>query len=291
MDVERARCRSSPRDQCTTRQRRRGRASSVRPPAPISCAVTVRSVLGDTWLVYRRLLWRTVAIGAGVFVVLELPGSFLGVVDSRAAAAGLALASLLLSFVGSLLVQGALSQAVRDVHVGALERSVAGLYRDTRPRLGALVVGSLLLLLAIGGAFAVTGALAIAVVAAAGRLGLPALALPLVAIFVLFTRWSLIVPVIVLENAPVLGAFRRSGELVRGHGWTVFRVLFAVSALTAAGGFALRFAFGALPGVLGVWIGAAIATGLTAPYMAHALTVVYYRLTEPTTPLLAEPSV
>jgi hypothetical protein len=250
--------------------------------------VTVRSVLRDTWTLYRRLLWRTVAIGAGVFVVLELPGSFLGVVDSAGAQAALAVGSLVLSFVGSLLVQGALSHAVRDVHVGAFERTIAGLYRDTRPRLGALVGGSLLLLLAIGGAFALTGAAALAAVAGAGRLGIPALALPLVAVFVLFTRWSLIVPVIVLEDAPVLRAFRRSGELVRGHGWTVFRVLFTVSLLTAAGGLALRFAFAAVPGVLGVWIGAAIATGLTAPYMAHALTVMYYRLTEPSAPLLAE---
>jgi hypothetical protein len=250
--------------------------------------VTVRGVLGDTWLLYRRLLGRTVAVGAGVFVVIELPGSFLGAVDSRAAAAALAVGSLVLSLVGSLLVQGALSQAVRDVHVGALERTIGGLYRDTRPRLGALVLGSVLLLLGIGGAFALTGLAAVAAVAAAGRPGLPALALPLVVVFVLFTRWALIVPVIVLEDVPVLRAFRRSRELVRGHGWTVFRVLFAVSMLTAAGGLALRFAFGALPGVLGVWIGAAIATGLTAPYMAHALMVMYYRLTEPAAPLIAE---
>lgn len=250
--------------------------------------MTVRSVLGDTWTLYRRLLGRTVAVGAAVFVVIELPGSFLGSVDSPAATATLAAGSLVLSFVGSLLVQGALSQAVRDVHVGALERTIAGLYRDTRPRLGALVVGSALMLLGIVGAFALTGLAAIAAVAAVGRPGIPALALPLVAVFVLFTRWSLIVPVIVLEDTPVLRSFRRSRQLVRGHGWTVFRVLFAVSLLTAAGGLALRFAFGALPGVLGVWIGAAIATGLTAPYMAHALMVVYYRLTEPAVPLLAD---
>jgi hypothetical protein len=250
--------------------------------------VTVRSVLGDSWLLYRRLLGRTVAIGAGVFVVLEIPGSLLGVVESRTAAAALAVSALVLSFVGSLVVQGALSNAVRDVHVGDRERTVGGLYRDTRPRLGALVAGSILLILGLGGAFALTGAVAIAAIAAVGRFGLPVLALPLAAVFVLFTRWSLIVPVIVLEDTPVLGAFRRSRELVRGHGWTVFRVLFVVSALTAAGGLALRFAFGALPGLLGIWIGAAIAAGLTAPYMAHALTVVYYRLTEPTAPLLAE---
>jgi hypothetical protein len=250
--------------------------------------MTVRSVLGDTWTLYRRLLWRTVAIGAVVFLVLEIPSSLVGVVDSRTAAALLAAASLVLSFVGSLVVQAALSQAVRDVHVGALERTIAGLYRDTRPRIGALVAGSALMVLGIAGAFALTGLAAIAAVAAVGRAGLPALALPLVAVFVLFTRWSLIVPVIVLEDAPVLRSFRRSRELVRGHGWTVFRVLFAVSLLTAAGGLALRFAFGALPGVLGIWIGAAIATGLTAPYMAHALMVVYYRLTEPSAPLVSE---
>jgi hypothetical protein len=66
--------------------------------------MTVRAVLADSWMLYRRLLGRTVAIGAGVFVVLELPGSLLGVVDSRTAAAVLAVSALVLSFVGSLLV-------------------------------------------------------------------------------------------------------------------------------------------------------------------------------------------
>jgi hypothetical protein len=248
--------------------------------------VTVRSVLGDTWMLYRRLFTRTIAIGAGVFLIVQIPGSLLGLVDSTGAAALLAVAALVLSLFGSLVVQGALSGAVRDVHVGAEERSVKGLYRDTGPRLGALVVGSLLLVLGIGGAFLLTGLIAVAVIAAAGPLGIPSLLLPLAAVLLLFTRWSLIVPVIVLEDAPVLRAFRRSRQLVSGHGWTIFSVLFVVSLLTAVAGYALRFAFGALPGIFGLWIGAALATGLTAPYMAHALTVVYYRLTEPDTPLV-----
>ena len=103
--------------------------------------MTARGVLGDSWLLYRRLLWRTVAIGAGVFVVLEIPGSLLGLVESRTAAALLAVTALVLSFAGLLLVQGALSNVVRDVHVVARERTVGGLCRDTRPRLGALVAG------------------------------------------------------------------------------------------------------------------------------------------------------
>jgi hypothetical protein len=250
--------------------------------------MTVRGVLGDTWTLYRRLFLRTVAVGAAVFLLVEIPGSLLGLVDSRTAAALLAIASLLLSFVGSLLVQGALSEAVRDVHVGDGERSVGGLYRDSRPQLGSLVGGSLLLVLGIGGAFLVTGALAVGVIAVVGPFGIPALALPLAAVFCLFTWWSLIVPVIVLEDSPALRAFRRSRDLVRGHCWTVFRVVLAVSLLTTAGGVALRFVFAPLPGLLGLWVGAAVATGLTAPYMAHALTVMYYRLTEPSAPLIAE---
>jgi hypothetical protein len=248
--------------------------------------VTARSVLGDSWTIYKRLFVRTVLAATVVFAVLELPGVFLGYTDSKTAAALIAFVSLLLSFVGSLLVQGALSQAVRDVHEGAAQRSTAELYEGTRRRFGALVGGSLLLVLGIAGAFLVTGGAAVAVIAFAGPLALPALLVPLGAVFVLWTRWSLIVPVIVLEQAPTMGAFRRSRELVRGHGLAVFRILFIAALITTALGFALRFAFAALPGALGVWIGAAIATGLTAPYMAHALTVTYYRLADPGRPMI-----
>ena len=45
-------------------------------------------------------------------------------------------------------------------------------------------------------------------------------------------------------------------------------------------------AFAFLPDFLGAWIGGTIAGALVAPYQAHVLTVLYYKLTEPERPVL-----
>jgi hypothetical protein len=42
-------------------------------------------------------------------------------------------------------------------------------------------------------------------------------------------------------------------------------------------------------GPFGWWLATTIAAGLTAPYAAHALTVVYYALVEPGRPVALEP--
>jgi hypothetical protein len=56
----------------------------------------------------------------------------------------------------------------------------------------------------------------------------------------LLTRWSMLVPVIVLEDTPLFRAFARSRELVRDHGWRVFweilrGALFIIAAWVAVG--------------------------------------------------------
>ena len=47
-------------------------------------------------------------------------------------------------------------------------------------------------------------------------------AAPYVGTLILITIWAVIAPAIVVEDAGVIGAFGRSRELVRGHGWPVF---------------------------------------------------------------------
>jgi hypothetical protein len=42
-------------------------------------------------------------------------------------------------------------------------------------------------------------------------------------------------------------------------------------------------------GAFGWWLAVTIASMLTAPYAAHALTVVYYTLTEPQRPVVLDP--
>jgi hypothetical protein len=67
----------------------------------------------------------------------------------------------------------------------------------------------------------------------------------------------------------------------------VFKVLFAVGALTAL----VEIPFGlaaAGSGLFGWWLATTIASALTAPYAAHALTVVYYALVQPGRPVVLE---
>jgi hypothetical protein len=175
--------------------------------------------------------------------------------------------STALSFIGTSFVQGALAEAVKDVHEGRDPASVGELYERTRPRLGTLVGAAIL---------------------AGIGIGLASLLL-LVPGLVLWTRWSLVVPVIVLEGHPLRGAFRRSSELVRGNGWRVFSVLLVMFLLSAIVGAVVAKVVSPLPSFWAVWIGGVVASSIVTPLTAHALAVMYYRLTEPEHPVIPEP--
>jgi hypothetical protein len=95
---------------------------------------------------------------------------------------------------------------------------------------------------------------------------------------VLLTWWCLIVPVIVLEGKSVGEAFTRSRELVRGHGWTVFGVvIISVLAIAIASGL-IQSIFSFLGPFLRYWIGGAIANAIVDPFLAVALTLMYFEL-------------
>jgi len=47
--------------------------------------------------------------------------------------------------------------------------------------------------------------------------------------------------------------------------------------------------FGSAHASFGLWASISIAGAITTPYAAHALSVVYYRLTDPDRPVLPEP--
>ena len=227
--------------------------------------MTVGAVLSDTWALYKRLFLRTFAVGGLVFLLIELVEAGAGGGRSLP----LALFALALALVGTAFVQGALVEVVRDVHEGEQEPRLSATYERAAPQLGALVAVSLLAGLGIG-------------------VGLLILIVPGV---VLAVRWSLVVPVVILEEASTRAAFGRSSELVRGHGWAVFRVLLNVALISAALGLGISFAIvQALPShaFLSLWLGGALGGAIATPYAAHAMTVVYYRLTEPDKPMIPE---
>jgi hypothetical protein len=207
--------------------------------------LSLPAVLRDTARLYRALFGRTVVMAALVFAVVclvETIGPW---------------PVVLLSFVGTAVIQGALVEAVdqeREHRSGSLVRAAWG-------RAGALLVVSLLTGIGVG-------------------VGLFLLVVPGL---ILFTRWSLAVPAVMIEGRSPRAAMRRSAELVQGHGWQVFAIFLFVS----GGAFGTSFLLERLlSGPLGLWAALTVASALTTPFAAHALNVVYYRIVDPGRPVL-----
>jgi len=199
--------------------------------------LSVSGVLRDTARLYQALLWRTVVTTGLVFAVVclvETVGPWPVVV---------------LSFVGTAVVQGALVEAVEQKR----RSRGGGVLRAAWNRAGALLGVSLLAGIGVG-------------------VGLFLLVVPGL---ILFTRWSLAVPVVMLEGRSPRDALRRSAELVKGHGWQVFAVFMTVT----AGAFGTSFLLERLLAEpLGLWAALTLTATVTTPFAAHALNVVYYRI-------------
>jgi hypothetical protein len=216
-------------------------------PAP---TLALGDVLRDTLGLYRALFARNILTACLVFAVVclvETVGPW---------------PVVLLSFVGTALVQGALVEAVARERQRRPRGTVTDLYRHAGRRLADLAVVALLTGLGVG-------------------VGLLLLVVPGL---VLFTRWSLAVPAVMIEGRKPREGMRRSTELVKGHGWSVFTVFLTV---TLAAGVASLLIQLLLEGVVGLWVSLTLGATLTTPFAAHALNVVYYRIVDPGRPVLA----
>jgi hypothetical protein len=222
--------------------------------------VTVSEVLGEAWALYRLLWRRSILTAAAIFVFLSLIEALItrpGI--GRNASLVLLLGSTTISVVGSLWVQGALVEVVRDIHEGRKPASIEQLYDTTRGQLWRLAAGGVLTGVGVG-------------------IGVLLLVIPGL---VLLTRWSLLVPVIVVEGRPLREAFERSTRLVRGHGWPVFGVIVSTVLVSFVIAGVAQAVFLFLPAFFTVWIGGFVAASVATPFVAHAYTVMYYRVTEP----------
>lgn len=219
----------------------------------------VGSVLSEAWSLYKAHFLRFVVTAALVFVVIDLLTGLArtGADEGFLAAVVWGAIAVAVTLVGFFWVQGALVETARDVRAGAPDAPVTDAYAKTTRHLPALIVGGVIAALGVG-------------------IGLVLLIVPGL---YLLTRWSLIVPVIVLEDRRAGESFSRSAELVRGHGWEVFGVV-VVTLLIA---FVLRIVVIALlaplPEFLEGWLGGLIAGSLAFPLVALAWTTMYYRLT------------
>ncbi len=220
----------------------------------------VSAVLSDALHIYRRLWRRSVVVAGIVFAVISLADAL----AARSATLGTTFVSLLLALVGGLLVQGALIEVVRDLHEGKQPVTTAAYFDRTRGRLGTLLGASLLYALGVVVGFVL--------------LIVPGL--------IVVARWSLVVPLVLIEGQGVGDAFRRSSALVRGRTGSVLLVVLVANVLTTAAVTVVTLAFGFLPPFGSIWVGGTVAGALAVPYLAHVLTVLYYRLTEPDRPVL-----
>lgn len=220
----------------------------------------ISAVLSDAASVYRRLWGRSVLVAGLVFAVIALADAL----AARSATTATTLVSLLLALVGGLLVQGAIVAVVADLHESRPPARIADYYERTRDRLGTLLGASLLYGLGVVIGFVlliVPGLIAIA-------------------------RWSLIVPLVVIERRDARDSFARSSQLVRGRTGRVLVLVLVANLLTSLVAVAITVALGFLPSFAAIWAGGTLAGAVTVPYEAYVLTVLYYRLTEPGRPVL-----
>jgi Membrane domain of glycerophosphoryl diester phosphodiesterase len=231
----------------------------------------IRGVLKDTTRVYRSLFRRSFVTGFLVFAVLGLFEVLADVTHNLVVALTFGLLAVASGFIGTTFVQGALVDAVDSEHRGVAVPSVGDLYRSSWRRLGSLVWLSIVT--GVGVAF-----------------GLFLLIVPGV---LLAIRWALAAPIVMLEDRGARDAMKRSREIVRGHRGAVFRVLLNIWGRTAVAWFFLSLILRGMTATAGhpivsLWIGGALASALVTPYAGHALSVVYYRLTDPDKPVIAE---
>ncbi|HEY2078240.1 MAG TPA: hypothetical protein VGH53_18065 [Streptosporangiaceae bacterium] len=209
-------------------------------------------VLGESWQLYRTYARHLLTIAVIVYViaaivsaVLELTGGIFG-----------ALLGFLVTIVAAFLLTAALVKAVQDVRDGTVNLSVGQTLSAATPFIGPVAIAAILAGIAVA-------------------IGLFILIIP--GLFLL-TVWCLIVPVIVLEGTGPFDSFGRSWQLVKGHFWNVFGILFMVFLILFVVDVVLGLVFSALPLFLAHFLSSVVGGTLIAPFIAVVTTLMYFRL-------------
>jgi hypothetical protein len=225
-------------------------------------------VLREAWGMYKAHRRHLISIAFAFYVLLFGIALVLALVMGEFGR----FVGALIAFAGVFWVQGALVTAIEDVRDGRADLTVRETIAHIRPQLNRL-------------SFAALGIL-IGIVIAVGLivLGFVLFVIPgivaLVAFIIFAVRWSLLVPVMMLEKRTVFGSLDRSQELVSGHTLHAFLVLLASLGFIILVAIVIGIALA--PFDLPRWIDEPIRTvvsgTLVAPFAALALTLMYYRL-------------
>jgi hypothetical protein len=222
----------------------------------------VGATLREVFETYRDQAGVLLPVAFWLFLVVDVVG---GLSTHSFAIAQL---NLILSLIAAFLYQGMVVGLVRDLQRGHHDASVGELMSSVVPVLPRLAGAGILSGLGIG-------------------VGLVLLLAPGL---YLLTIWSVIAPVIVIEQRRVLDAFGRSRQLVEGKGWQVFKITVTAYLLTIVATVAFQFLAVAISnGPLVRIVFSALASTLTAPLIALVAAVLYFRLQAPAGSVLEQP--
>jgi len=233
-------------------------------------ALTVTAILSDAWNVYRLLFRRSIPIALVVYVLIDSLDLLDDLIDNDGVRISVVLIGGVLAFAGPVFVQGALVRIVRNVHEGERPEPARWLLSAAWRRLPSLAGAS--------------------IVYAVGLL--VGLLLLIVPGLIAAARWALMAPAIMLEGRETMPAQARSRAIVAGEidnglgdrtrlalGVVVTSFLVTTAIPGALGWIAYDYVWNWVTWALTVVVGA-----LLAPYQAHVLSVLYYRLVDPQRP-------
>ncbi len=203
------------------------------------------------------------------------------------------------TFFANTILTGLLTVAIGQGVLGRKE-TLGSAWRATRSRIGALLATVLLatVFLALGWVLAVGLSVGVGALLGAGA-HLPAAGILVgvlggitATVFAVITlvRWSLAIPVVMLESAGPLASLRRSWRLVRRSSWRVLGILLLTELIvgianaiiklpfglvSGAGGFTAPQAHVSVVGVIVSSIGGIVAATVTAPMLAGVVVLLY----------------
>lgn len=236
------------------------------PKATLGLAAIVVAVVQVVTFLLQVFVFRQDARIASVDPDAVTPRDAFGLIASTLAALGVAIVFVLLA---SLVLTGMLTAVIGRAVLGR-PMTMGEAWRESLPRLPALIGVSLVIdLLMVAGTVALWGG-GIALGLALANAGLPAVGALLG--ILLFFAWiplmvwiyitfSVATPAIVLERAGVGAALGRSRALVRGSFWRVLGILLLAWLIAVFIGWVLRVPFLV---VRNVFFGAGVATGIAA---------------------------
>jgi hypothetical protein len=214
--------------------------------------VRAGDVIGEAWAHYKAH-WRHLLPFA--LVVYLLLGLISLVLTLLLGWFGVILGAFI-GFIGLFWLQGTLVEAVADIRDGRADLTMGQTFTRAQEHIGPLAIAGILAGLAVA-------------------FGLVLLIVPGL---YLLTIWSVLIPVIVLERKPVMEAFGRSRELVSGYGWTAFGVIVLCFLILLGVSLVVQIATVWLGGAFGEYVRSVISNTIGIPFIALALTNMYFRL-------------